>query len=176
MFDSVLPPSYSWRWRHRRYRWLVDTFISVELLTGRGWYGSGRPGPLLNLFRNLPKSRYLISYIAIWWINLKVPEGSMITSENNSVTRESSYMIVLKSRLNSTGHSSYTSEVHEYPFIAITPKFTLTWNQIYQLNSYVCKLFILYLNTWYHVIIHKILNYTENVNIKLFWKYCLILK
>ena len=59
----------------------------------------------------LPKSRYLISYIVIWWINSKVPEGLMITSENNSVARESSCMIILKSRLNSTGHSPCTSEV-----------------------------------------------------------------
>ena len=35
-------------------RWLVDTFISVELLTGWVWHRSGRHGPLLNLFRNLP--------------------------------------------------------------------------------------------------------------------------
>ena len=61
----------------------------------------------------LPKSRYLISYIAIWWINSKVPEGSMITSENNSVARESSRVIILKSRLNSTGHSACTSEVRD---------------------------------------------------------------
>ena len=54
------------------------------------------------------KSRFLISYIAIWWINSKVPEGSMITSENNS-----SRVIILKSRLNSTGHSSCTSEVRD---------------------------------------------------------------
>ena len=61
----------------------------------------------------LPKSRYLISYIEIWWINSKVPEGSMITSENNSVARESSCVIILKSRLNSTGHSAFTSEVRD---------------------------------------------------------------
>ena len=59
----------------------------------------------------LPKSRYLITYIAIWWINSKVPEGSMITSENNSVARESSRVIILKTRLNSTGHSACTSKV-----------------------------------------------------------------
>ena len=62
---------------------------------------------------DLPKSRYLISYIAIWWINSKVPEGSMITSENISVVRESSRMIILKSRLNYTGHSAFTSEVRD---------------------------------------------------------------
>ena len=59
----------------------------------------------------LPKSRYLISYIAIWWIKPKVPEGSMITNENNSVARESSRVIILKSRLNFAGHSTCTSEV-----------------------------------------------------------------
>ena len=52
-------------------------------------------------------------YIAIWWINSKVPEGSMITSENSSVARESSRVIILKSHLNSTGHSACTSKVHD---------------------------------------------------------------
>ena len=52
-------------------------------------------------------------YIAIWWINSKVPEGSMITSENSSVARESSRMIILKSRLDSTGHSTCMSEVRD---------------------------------------------------------------
>ena len=61
----------------------------------------------------LPKSHYLISSIAIWWINSKVPEGSMITSENNSVARESSHVIILKSHLNFTGHSASTSEVRD---------------------------------------------------------------
>ena len=37
----------------------------------------------------------------------------MITSENNSVARESSRVIILKSRLNSTGDSACTSEVHD---------------------------------------------------------------
>ena len=54
-----------------------------------------------------------IPYIAIWWVNSKVPEGSMITSENSSVARESSRVIISKSRLNSTGHSACTSEVHD---------------------------------------------------------------
>ena len=51
-------------------------------------------------------------YIAIWWINLKVPKDSIITSENSSVARESSRVIILKSCLNSTGHSACTSKVH----------------------------------------------------------------
>ena len=57
-------PSSSWRWRWHCYRWLVDTFISVNLLTGWVWHGSGRRGPLLNLFGNLSwtaKSRNLVS-------------------------------------------------------------------------------------------------------------------
>ena len=37
----------------------------------------------------------------------------MITSENNSVARESSRVIILKSRLNSTGHSACTNEVRD---------------------------------------------------------------
>ena len=52
-------------------------------------------------------------YIKIWWINSKVPEGSMITSENSRVARESSSVIMLKSRLNSTGHSAWTCEVRD---------------------------------------------------------------
>ena len=37
----------------------------------------------------------------------------MITSENSSATRESSRGIILKSRLNSTGHSACTSKVRD---------------------------------------------------------------
>ena len=40
-------------------------------------------------------------------------EGSMITSEDSSAARESSRVIILKSRLNSTGHSACTSEVRD---------------------------------------------------------------
>ena len=40
-------------------------------------------------------------------------KGSMITRENSRVARESSRVIILKSRLNSTGHSAYTSEVRD---------------------------------------------------------------
>ena len=52
-------------------------------------------------------------YIATWWINSKIPEGSMITSENSSVARENSRVIILKSHLNSIGHSACTSEVRD---------------------------------------------------------------
>ena len=51
-------------------------------------------------------------YIAIWWINSKVPEGST-TSENSSVVRESSRVIMLQSRLDSTGHFACTSKVRD---------------------------------------------------------------
>ena len=40
-------------------------------------------------------------------------KGSMITSENSSVARESSRVVILKSRLNSTCHSACTSEVRD---------------------------------------------------------------
>ena len=106
-------PSSSWRWRWRCYRWPVDTFISVELLTGCVWHGSGRHGPLLNLFGNLSRTAKIslldFSYIAIWWNKSNVPEGSMISS----AARESSRVIILKSRLNTTGHSACTSEVRD---------------------------------------------------------------
>ena len=52
-------------------------------------------------------------YIAIWWINSKVSEGLMITSENSRVACESSCVIILKSCLDSTGHSACTSEVRD---------------------------------------------------------------
>ena len=64
----------------------------------------------LEICLELPKSCYLISYIAIWRINSKVPEGPMITSENNSVARESSRVIILKSRLKSSCHSACMSD------------------------------------------------------------------
>ena len=37
----------------------------------------------------------------------------MITSENSSAARDSSRVIILKSRLNSTGHCARTSEVRD---------------------------------------------------------------
>ena len=37
----------------------------------------------------------------------------MIPSENNSVARESSRVIILKPRLNSTGHAACTNEVRD---------------------------------------------------------------
>ena len=37
----------------------------------------------------------------------------MVTSENSNVARESSRVIILKSRLDSTGHSACTSEVRD---------------------------------------------------------------
>ena len=79
------------------------------------WDGvSGAPvEPISKPALNSPKSLYMISYIAIWWINSKVPEGSMNTSENNCVARESSRVIILKSRLSSTGHSVCTREVRD---------------------------------------------------------------
>ena len=40
-------------------------------------------------------------------------EGSMFTSENSSAARESSRVIILKSRLKSTGHSACMSEVRD---------------------------------------------------------------
>ena len=108
LFDSVLPPSPSWGDSSFVIAacWYFPISRIVDRL-GVAWIGC--PGPLLNLFRNLlwtPKSRYLISYIAIWWINSKVPEGSMNASENNSLARESSPVMILKSRLNSRRHSA----------------------------------------------------------------------
>ena len=58
----------------------------------------------------LPKSRYLVS---LYNDLMDQFEGSMITSENSSVACESSRVIILKSRLNTTGHSTRTSEVRD---------------------------------------------------------------
>ena len=106
-------PSSSWRWRRRCYRWLVDTFI---LLIGWVWQVGVSVNSVEPVWKSVLNCQNLATwfpYIAIWWINSKVPEGSMITSENSSATRESSRVIILKSRLNSTGHSAYTREVRD---------------------------------------------------------------
>ena len=110
-------PSSSWQWRQCCYRWPVGAFISVGLLTGWGmtWVGAlcTSVEPVWNPVLNCQNLVTWFPYIAIWWINSKVPKGSMITSENSSATRESSHVIILKSRLDSTGHSACTSEVHD---------------------------------------------------------------
>ena len=90
--------------------------LSYQSYCWKAGYGMGRGvmdlcWTCLETCLELPKSLCLISYIAIWWINSKVPEGSMNTSENNSVARESSRVILLKSRLNSTGHFACMREV-----------------------------------------------------------------
>ena len=75
------------------------------------WHGSRRRAALPKLVwkpvLNCQNLATWFSYIEIWWINSKVPEGSMITSP----ARESSRVIILKSRLNSTGHSACRGEV-----------------------------------------------------------------
>ena len=78
-------PSSSWRWRWRCYRRPVDTYhISRIAMTGLvmtcvGW----RASLLKPVWKPVLNSQNLatwFSFIAIWWINSKVPEGSMITS------------------------------------------------------------------------------------------------
>ena len=61
----------------------------------------------------------LFPYIAIWWINWKVPEGSTINSENSSATRESSRVIILKSRLN-PARARYVT------FLIVRPMYPMT--------------------------------------------------
>ena len=114
MYVEKGSPSSSWRWRRRCYRWPVDTFISVRLLTGWGmtWVGASWTSvepvwkPVLNC-SNLATCFSLNSYL------MDQSEVSMITSENSSATRESSRVIILKSRLNSTSHFACTSEIHD---------------------------------------------------------------
>ena len=92
---------------------LACWYFHISRIADRLGYDMGRSVVLhcwtcLETCLELQKSRYLI-----WWINSTVPEGSMITSENSSATRESSRGIILKSRLNSTGHSACTSEARD---------------------------------------------------------------
>ena len=86
-------------------------------MTGWGmtWVGASCTSvePVLKPVLNWKNLATWFSYIAIWWINSKVPEGSMITSQNSSATSESSRVIILKLRLNSAGHSACTSEVRD---------------------------------------------------------------
>ena len=65
-----------------------------------------------------------LPYIEIWWINSKVPEGSMITSENSSATRENSRVIILKSRLGSTGHSP--ARARFVTFLIVRPMYPMS--------------------------------------------------
>ena len=92
--------------------------LSYQSYRWQAGYGMGRDvmdlcWTCLETCLELPKSRYLIFYIAIRWINSKVPESPMNTSENNSIASESSRVIILKSRLKFTGHSACTREVRE---------------------------------------------------------------
>ena len=80
---------------------------------GMTWFGASWTSvePVWKSVLNCQNLVTWFPYIAIWWINSKFPGGTMITSKNSSVARESSRVIILKSRLNSTGHSAGTSEV-----------------------------------------------------------------
>ena len=111
------PPS-SWWWWQRCYRWPVDTYhISQLAMTGwdMTWVGASCTSvePVWKPVLNCQNLATWFSYIAIWWINSKVPEGSMITSKNSRATCESSCVIILKSRLNSRGHSACMREVRD---------------------------------------------------------------
>ena len=89
-------PSSSWRWRRRCYRWSVDTY-HISSLAMTGW-GMGRGvvhlcWTCLETCLELLKSRYLVS---LYSDLMDYFEGSMITSENSSTTRESARVIILK--------------------------------------------------------------------------------
>ena len=78
-------PSSSWRWRRRCYRRPVDTYhISRVAMTGWVMTWVGRRAPLLKpVWKPVLNCQNLatwFSYIGIWWINSKVPEGSMLPS------------------------------------------------------------------------------------------------
>ena len=78
--------------------------------------GPGRHGPLLNLSGNLSWTAKisLLDFLSSDLMDQFEGSGRLvITSENNSVARESSRVIILKSRLNSAGHSACTSKVRD---------------------------------------------------------------
>ena len=110
--------SSSWRWRRRCYRRPVDTYhISQLAMTGWGmtWVGASCTSveTCLETCLELPKSRYLIFLYSDLMDQF---EGSQRFDDhqwNSSAARESSRVIILKSRLNSTGHYACTSEVRD---------------------------------------------------------------
>ena len=61
----------------------------------------------------LPKSRYLIFLYSDWMDQFEGSRGFDDHQWNSSATHESSRVIILKLRLNSTGHSACTSEVRD---------------------------------------------------------------
>ena len=69
----------------------------------------------------LPKSRYLVSLYSDLMDQF---EGSMITCENIIATRESSHVIILKSRLKSTGHSA--ARARFWTFLIVRPMYPMT--------------------------------------------------
>ena len=85
---------------------------SCQSYVGRlGMHRLGYPGPLTHLFRNLPWTPKISLLDFLYRDFMDQFEGSRRlgdTSENNSVARESSCVIILKSRLNSTCHFART--------------------------------------------------------------------
>ena len=78
-------PSSSWRWRRQCYHRSVDTYhISQIAMTGWVMTWIRQHTPLLKpVWKPVLNSQNLATWfscIAIWWINLKVPESSMLTS------------------------------------------------------------------------------------------------
>ena len=103
-------PSASWRWCRRFYYRPVGVYL-ISRIAMTGWAmtcvvrraACASVETCLKTCLELPKSRYLIFSIrrfdAHQW--------------NSSATRESSRVIILKSRFFSTGHSACTSEVRD---------------------------------------------------------------
>ena len=113
MFKSVLPPS---SFLVMMAALFIGLFIlSYQLNYWQAGYDMGRGvmdlcWTCLETCLELPKSHYLVS---LYSDLIERFEGSMFTSENSSIARESSHVIILKSRLNSTGHSACMSKVHD---------------------------------------------------------------
>ena len=110
LFVSVLLPSPSW----------VDSSVVIAALLIRscqsfvdrpGMHGSGCPGPLTHLFRNLPElpKISLLDFLHRDFMDeFKDSRRFGDTSENDSEAREGSCGNILKSCSNSTGHSVRT--------------------------------------------------------------------
>ena len=116
MFDSVLLLSPSW----------VESSVVIEALLIRSYqsycwqagYDTGRG--VLDLcwtcLENLPWTPQISLLYFLYRDLMDQFEGSRRlgdTSENNCVARESSCVIILKSRLKSTGHSAHMRQVRD---------------------------------------------------------------
>ena len=112
-------PSSSWRWQCIFFVGLLMFIISVRLPWQAGLYMTCvmRRAPLLKPFRkpvlNCQNLATWFSYIVIWWNQFEGFWRFDAHQWNSSATCESSRVIIIKSRVFSTGHSACTSKVRD---------------------------------------------------------------